>query len=137
MSSKRSLSPEDSPESDSKRPRVDTQEADTPREVSAGLDVDGLDDGFTATESLAPTHHSHARCGIQRSIALVLKHDGFASATPQAMESFTGLVESCPLSSTLLMLSLLLTLDRPRIHHRRDQAIRPLRPTRAPHSLGL
>ena len=113
MSSKHSLSPEDSPESDSKRLRVDAQVSDTSREVSAGLEIDGQDEEFRATESLAPTHHSHARHGIQRSIALVLNHDGFASASPQVMESFTGLVESCPPSSAPLLMFRLLTLDRP------------------------
>lgn len=48
-----------------------------------------------AVVSLAPTHHSNARAGLRRSIALVLSHDGFDSATEQAMESFVGIVESC------------------------------------------
>lgn len=48
-----------------------------------------------AIKSLLPTQHANARAGIQRSIAMVLKHDGFDSASPEAMESFTGLVETC------------------------------------------
>jgi hypothetical protein len=48
-----------------------------------------------AVESSALTQHHQIRCTIQRSIALVLKHDGFQSATPEAMESFTSLVEAC------------------------------------------
>ncbi|KAF7543478.1 hypothetical protein G7046_g9992 [Stylonectria norvegica] len=47
-----------------------------------------------AIKDLAPTKHFYARSGIQRSIAMVLKHDGFESATPEAMESFTGMVEA-------------------------------------------
>lgn len=41
------------------------------------------------------TQHYNARCGIQRSIALVASHVGFDSTSPQVMESFTGLVEAC------------------------------------------
>ncbi|KFA47193.1 hypothetical protein S40293_06717 [Stachybotrys chartarum IBT 40293] len=50
--------------------------------------------GFASTESLTPTPHFLARAGVQRSIAMVLKHDGFDTATPEAMESFTTLVET-------------------------------------------
>jgi hypothetical protein len=53
----------------------------------------------SAVESFALTQHHQTRCAIQRSIALVLKHDGFQSATPEAMESFTSLVETCTLIS--------------------------------------
>lgn len=48
-----------------------------------------------AIKSLLPTKHSNARTGLQRSIAMVLKHDGFDSASPEAMESFTEMVETC------------------------------------------
>ncbi|KYK58044.1 bromodomain associated protein [Drechmeria coniospora] len=99
--SKRSLSPHDASESGSepKRTRVDAPRAESPAapdsllalEPTAGRDGD---DGETAIQSLGPTHHFHARCGLQRSIAVVLRHDGFDSATPEAMESFTALVES-------------------------------------------
>lgn len=54
-----------------------------------------------AEESLAPTHHSLARRGVQRSITLALRHDGFQSASPEALESFTNMVEVCQLMSTL------------------------------------
>ncbi|KJZ72483.1 hypothetical protein HIM_08152 [Hirsutella minnesotensis 3608] len=97
MSSKRAFSPEmdlDS-DSDSKRPRVDSQDARSASVVSTTQNAsENQDEQDEAIESLAPTHHHLARRGIQRSIALVLKHDGFHSATPEAMESFTGLVES-------------------------------------------
>lgn len=65
---------------------------------------DELDDETAAVESLTPTYRHLARCGIQRSIALVLKHDGFSSSTPEAMESFTSLVESCEYSSWAMAL---------------------------------
>ncbi|KAL7926703.1 hypothetical protein ACQKWADRAFT_281121 [Trichoderma austrokoningii] len=51
------------------------------------------EDSFSAVPSLSPTSHHIARCGIQRSIAMVLAHDGFQSASPEALESFTGVVE--------------------------------------------
>lgn len=40
-----------------------------------------------------PNLHSQSRQSIQRSIAMVLQHDGFDSATPQALECFTQIVE--------------------------------------------
>lgn len=42
-----------------------------------------------------PSMDFQARCGLQRSIAMVLQHVGFDSATPEAMESFTAVVETC------------------------------------------
>jgi hypothetical protein len=42
-----------------------------------------------------PNLHAQSRQAIQRSIALVLRHDGFSSTTPEALESFTQLVETC------------------------------------------
>ncbi|PFH60724.1 hypothetical protein XA68_10480 [Ophiocordyceps unilateralis] len=86
MPSKRSLAPEDgSPETTSKRHRAEAP--------SDAVD-DALYESDRALVSLSPTHHYHARLGIQRSIALILNHDGFSSATPEAMDSFTSLVES-------------------------------------------
>ncbi|PHH84387.1 hypothetical protein CDD83_2020 [Cordyceps sp. RAO-2017] len=97
MSSKRSLPSEQGLESDPKRPRVSTSPAEPPSTGSTIRD-DGDDDDVSdealAVESSAPTHRHHARCGVQRSIALVLRHVGFAAATPEAMESFTNLFES-------------------------------------------
>lgn len=100
MSSKRSLSPSDSDES-SKRRRLsgthDVNTPDTPDDVISVDMLDAEDDEVTAMKSFAPTHHANARAGIQRSIAMVLRHDGFASASPESMESFTSLVETCEL----------------------------------------
>lgn len=50
---------------------------------------------FSSFISTMPSLHGQARESIQRSVAMVLNHDGFDSATPEAMESFTQLVESC------------------------------------------
>lgn len=50
---------------------------------------------MSAVASMSPTVHQFARTGIQRSIAMVLSHDGFESASPEALESFTELVEQC------------------------------------------
>lgn len=95
MSSKRSLSPADS-DGSSKRRRLSGPQADNTPDDVPPVNVLGIeDDESMATKSLAPSHHANARAGIQRSIAMVLKHDGFASASPEAMESFTGLVETC------------------------------------------
>ncbi|KAG6031177.1 hypothetical protein E4U41_007666 [Claviceps citrina] len=55
------------------------------------------EDKITAAQSLVQSHYANARAGIRRSIAMVLKHDGFSSSTPEAMESFTNLVETCVL----------------------------------------
>ena len=90
---KRSLSPSDESESqpDPKRVRVDNVET-TPVEVIEELIKE---EEAQAIKSLLPTQHSSARAGLQRSIAMVLKHDGFDSASPEAMESFTELVETC------------------------------------------
>ncbi|EQK99977.1 hypothetical protein G6O67_008661 [Ophiocordyceps sinensis] len=96
MSPKRTLSPQDSLESEPKRPRVPSESRGVPPQhatTQSKVD-DELDDETAAVESLTPTYRHLARCGIQRSIALVLKHDGFSSSTPEAMESFTSLVES-------------------------------------------
>ncbi|KAF4592183.1 bromodomain associated protein [Ophiocordyceps camponoti-floridani] len=90
MPSKRSLSPEDgSLESAFKRPRANT----LPREAPNDSFDEALDEPDRALVSLSSTHRHHARLGLQRSIALVLNHDGFSSATPEAMESFTSLIE--------------------------------------------
>lgn len=102
MSPKHGLSPTGADAPDPKRPRVDVEMSDD-APVDATIAPDGElearewdeDNETPAISSLAPTQHSSARCGIQRSIALVLKHDGFESATPEAMESFTQMVETC------------------------------------------
>ncbi|OAQ81126.1 bromodomain associated domain-containingprotein [Purpureocillium lilacinum] len=93
MASKRSLSPSDMPKSENKRPRISSTDGIESLSQSAPLGA-RADEHEEAVASLAPTHHSNARSGLQRSIALVLKHDGFESATDEAMESFTGIVET-------------------------------------------
>lgn len=107
MSPKHSLSPVDANTPDPKRLRVDVDMRDPDEPIAQddptqkanregreeGEDVE--DESTVATESLAPTQHHAARRGIQRSIALVLKHDGFGSAKPEALESFTNMVETC------------------------------------------
>lgn len=124
MTPKRSLSPSDEAldQPDPKRVRVenvdekelDVKMADAKTADAKTADVKAADAKTTdaktavvvedevpeskdaqAIKSLLPTQHANARAGIQRSIAMVLKHDGFDSASPEAMESFTGLVETC------------------------------------------
>ncbi|KAK7416767.1 hypothetical protein QQX98_004959 [Neonectria punicea] len=85
MTPKRSLSPVEELQPNPKRPRVE----DDVTEVEAIPEDDS-----TAIKSLLPTQHFQARSGIQRSIAMILKHDGFESASPEALESFTGMVET-------------------------------------------
>lgn len=94
MTPKRSLSPAEDVQPNPKRSRVDF-------DVSEMEDL--LDDDSRAIESLAPTQQFQARSGIQRSIAMVLKHDGFESASPEALESFTGMVETCEFMSSILL----------------------------------
>lgn len=99
MSSKRSLSvaSRGSPDETAKRLKLNPKRSE---EVIEEIPIDvsfRVEDEVTAVQSLAPSHHANARVGIQRSIAMVLKHDGFNSSTPEAMESFTGIVETCSL----------------------------------------
>ncbi|KAJ6443454.1 bromodomain associated domain-containingprotein [Purpureocillium lavendulum] len=94
MSSKRSLPPDGTPESEAKRARMVGGGGQ-----AATLSQSPVSDAPAAEEdaavaSMAPTHHANARAGLQRSIALVLEHDGFDSATEEAMESLTGIVET-------------------------------------------
>ncbi|KAF4977741.1 hypothetical protein FZEAL_5789 [Fusarium zealandicum] len=97
MTPKRSLSPADEQQPSPKRTRIDLTQDDDPDEDQ---DQDQIqeskpaDDGPQAIESLMPTQHYQARIGLQRSIAMVLQHDGFDSASPEAMESFSGMVET-------------------------------------------
>ena len=86
MSPKRSLSLSETDQPDPKRARLESGDTQT---------VDIVDEESQAVKVLHPTQHSQARSGLQRSIALVLNHDGYDSATPEAMESFTELVETC------------------------------------------
>lgn len=99
-SRKRSVSA--TPDSDPKRPRLASRDG---QEEQSGTDQaqiqqDALsewadEESFSAVASMSPTVHQFARTGIQRSIAMVLSHDGFDTASPEAMESFTELVEQC------------------------------------------
>ena len=92
MSPKRSLSSGNDHGPHSKRMRTDSDDAT----LSSQRDtLDSPDIIKGATEVLLPTPHLSARAGVQRSIALALRHDGFDSATPQAFESLTGMVETC------------------------------------------
>ncbi|KAF4999717.1 hypothetical protein FGRMN_2282 [Fusarium graminum] len=85
MTPKRSLSPADEQQPDPKRTRVEGPENEV-------IQLD--DEGAYSVESLVPNPLHQARTGLQRSIAMVLDHDGFQGASPEAMESFTGMVES-------------------------------------------
>lgn len=88
MSPKRSLSPSEQDQPEPKRARLENGEPKTTEMFEA-------EDGSRAVKSHIPNQHCQARSGIQRSIALVLKHDGFETASPEAMESFTEMVETC------------------------------------------
>lgn len=119
MSPKRSLSPEtiEGRDRDSKRARISASEDKAiSEELPHGENEDATsistDDNPCATALVIPSLHSHSRQSIQRSIALVLKHDGFDSATPEAMESFTQLVETCTTSRSIppLLESLLIVV---------------------------
>ncbi|KAF5022211.1 hypothetical protein F66182_5726 [Fusarium sp. NRRL 66182] len=79
MTPKRTLSPTDSEQfPDAKRSRVEDME----------------NDFIPQLETQIPNPHYQARAGLQRSIAMVLQHDGFQGASPEAMESFSGMVEA-------------------------------------------
>lgn len=89
-------------DSDLKRPRLESRDGEEQQSGTAQAQIqqdassDWADeDSISAVASLSPTVHHFARSGIQRSIALVLSHDGFQSASPEALESFTELVEQC------------------------------------------
>lgn len=42
-----------------------------------------------------PSLDHQSKSGLKRSIAIVLQHVGFDSATPEAMESYVTTVEAC------------------------------------------
>jgi transcription initiation factor TFIID subunit 8 len=115
MTPKRSLSPENNDIPDAKRTKIDelqeVQGTSEPPNVIENIPSQqespmsmGTDDSATADKlveldapfvSTLPTLHFQSRQTIQRSIALVLSHDGFDAATPEALEGFTQLVETC------------------------------------------
>ena len=45
--------------------------------------------------TISPALDSQSRCVLQRSIAAVLRHAGFETAAPDALEGFTAVVETC------------------------------------------
>ena len=79
----------------SKKPRVQSHDASAAREPDQVELAADSEDATPAIESFSLTQHHQTRCAVQRSIALVLRRDGFASASPAALESFTELVETC------------------------------------------
>lgn len=105
VSPKRSHSPENDEQPEPKRAKLegsgepsDAGSGGSPDASSTAPNrtADGVDgDAVTAFVSTAPTMHSQARLSTQRSIALVLQHDGFDGATPEALEGFTQMVETC------------------------------------------
>ncbi|KAG6001140.1 hypothetical protein E4U21_004674 [Claviceps maximensis] len=96
MSSKRSLSVSsiESPADMIKRPKPDSPGKEAAFGKLPKVDSSEVEDEVVAVQLMVPSRHANARVGIQRSIAMVLKHDGFVSSTPEAMESFTSLVET-------------------------------------------
>ncbi|PNP50245.1 hypothetical protein THARTR1_09076 [Trichoderma harzianum] len=89
-------------DSDPKRPRLASRDGQEqqPATNQAPTQQDAPsewadEESMSAVASMSPTVHQFARTGIQRSIAMVLSHDGFDAASPEAMESFTELVEQC------------------------------------------
>lgn len=86
MSPKRSLPSSEGDQPGAKRVRMDLDETHP---------IEHVEEEARVIRSIVPTHHYQARTGIQRSIAMVLKHDGFDTATPEALESFTEMVETC------------------------------------------
>ncbi|KAG6060308.1 hypothetical protein E4U17_004617 [Claviceps sp. LM77 group G4] len=97
MSSKRSLSvcSKESPGDGIKRCKLTPSENEASIDDIPMVDAPEIEDDVTAVELQVPSRDANARVGIQRSIAMILKHDGFSSSTPEAMESFTYLVETC------------------------------------------
>ncbi|KAK5990966.1 Transcription initiation factor TFIID subunit 8 [Cladobotryum mycophilum] len=120
MSSKRSLSPINVGDIDVKRQKfgqgVLRDEAE-PTEVYALEDDYRLQEQqLHAGQSTSLTRHYFVRRGIQRSIAMVLSHDGFESASPEALESFTEMVET-------YLKSIIEEIKRLAISSRRDHPI--------------
>jgi hypothetical protein len=51
--------------------------------------------GASSCASAAPTTDEVANKGLRRAVALALEKVGFEGAAPEAMESFTAMVEAC------------------------------------------
>lgn len=134
VSPKRSLSPEHTETPDAKRPRTDSNDSSLItelKEVEFETEIAGEHDESTETfVSKTPTRHSQSRLGIQRAIALVLKHDGFDSATPEALESFTQMIETCRLFLSHSSMPSADADPRPRFDYWRDETVRNILTTR-------
>lgn len=88
-----------------KRAASSTNELPTtkrPRTLSLHSSHTTRADGTTPKPGRAPSTAEMARAGLRRSITLVLKHvnAGFDSASEEAMESFTSIVETCKMVSS-------------------------------------
>lgn len=60
------------------------------------VDADPIsDEPSNVSVSDIKTQHLLVRGELERSIVTVLSHDGFSASTPQALNSFTALVEEC------------------------------------------
>lgn len=72
-----------------------------PRTLSLHSSHTAEADGTAPKAGQVPTTAELARAGLRRSITLVLKHvnAGFDSASEEAMESFTSVVETCKADS--------------------------------------
>jgi hypothetical protein len=58
------------------------------------MDVQDMDEKAQEAAKV-PTVTALARTGLRRSIALTLEQVGFDSASEEAMESFTNIIEAC------------------------------------------
>ncbi|KAJ0158465.1 hypothetical protein CTA2_11522 [Colletotrichum tanaceti] len=105
---KRSFSAQDV-EPSSKRQKTDAQ---TP--ASAAVDDDDEPLLVCATKVTIPSLDYQAKSGLERSLGLALQHVGFDAATPEAMESFLGTVET-------YMASFIEDLKRVALSARREQ----------------
>lgn len=85
-SRKRPADAEGAQPSQSKRPKTNTS-------IRTILAVEAI--GKSPNASTAPTPDGLAKNGLRRSIALALETVGFDGATPEAIESFTIMTETC------------------------------------------
>lgn len=85
-SRKRPVDAEGAQPSQPKRPKTNTSR----RTILA---VDAI--GVSSKATTAPTPDGLAKNGLRRSIALALETVGFDGATPEAIESFTVMTETC------------------------------------------
>ncbi|EJP64242.1 hypothetical protein MY5147_008850 [Beauveria neobassiana] len=76
-----------------KRRRIDADDSVT-EDVFSSAAMNDTSNSYPDEVRFPSTQHFNARCGIQRSIAVVASHIGFDFTSPQVMESFTGLIEA-------------------------------------------